>query len=320
MKLGVLTVVFQDQPLAKALDVIRDSGLQMVEIGTGNYPGSRHCNLDRLLASSQAREKFLNQIHRRGLEISALSCHGNALHPNKAIAKKADRVAKKTIRLASLLGVKTVVDFSGCPGDGPGARAPNWVTCPWPPEFLKVLDWQWEKRVIPYWTRHAKFAKEHGVRIAIEMHPGFVVYSPETLMKLRKAVGPVIGANLDPSHLFWQGIDPVRAVAYLGKAIYYVHAKDTRIDPANTAIAGVLDTRHYGNLSQRSWVFRTVGWGHDRKFWTDFVSALRTVGYDHVMSIEHEDALMSPMEGFTKAVEFLREIVIAEKPSEMWWA
>lgn len=320
MKLGVLTALLQNLPLAKALDIVKAQGLQAVELGTGNYPGNKHCNPDKLLASSDARKRLLDMVGSRGLEISALSCHGNPLHPNKKMAKAFDDTAKKTIRLAELLGVKTVVDFSGCPGDGPGAKYPNWVTCPWPPDFLTILDWQWDKVVIPYWTRHAKFAKDHGVRIAIEMHPGFVVYSPETLMKLRKIVGNTVGANLDPSHLFWQGIDPVQSVTYLGKAVHYVHAKDTRIDAANTSVAGVLDTKHYGDIAGRSWLFRTCGWGHGREFWSAFATALRTVGYDHVLSIEHEDSLMSPMEGLAKAVEFLRPIVIQEDAGKMWWA
>jgi len=320
MKLGVLTVVFGQQSLTEALDLAKAHGLEMVELGTGNYPGDAHCNLEKLLKSAEARKRLLEDVGSRGLEISGLACHGNALHPNKALARKFDDTAKKTIRLASLLGVKTVIDFSGCPGDGPNAKYPNWVTCPWPPDFLKILEWQWDDVVIPYWTRQAQFAKDHGVRIAIEMHPGFVVYSPETLMKLRKAAGETVGANLDPSHLFWQGIDPVQSVFYLGPAIHYVHAKDTRIDPANTALCGVLDTKHYGDVRGRSWVFRSCGWGHGREFWTSFASALRVVGYDHVLSIEHEDGLMSPLEGFVKAVEFLKPIVMHETPGEMWWA
>lgn len=321
MKLGVLTALFYDRPLGKALDVVKEQGLDMAEIGTGNYPGNNHCDTDGLLKSADARKKFLAEFEKRGLELSALSCHGNPLHPDRAVAKKFDETAKKTIRLAEQLGVKTVVDFSGCPGDGPKAKYPNWVTCPWPPDFLSILEWQWDKSVVPYWTKHAKFAKDHGVRIAIEMHPGFVVYSPETLMKLRKLVGPTVGANLDPSHLFWQGIDPVKSVRYLGNAIHYVHAKDTGIDPVNTQTGtGVLDTKHYGDLAGRSWVFRTCGWGHGREFWAPFSSALREVGYDHVLSIEHEDSMMSSMEGFTKAVNFLRDIVIREKPGAMWWA
>ena len=140
-------------------------------------------------------------------------------------------------------------------------------------------------------------------------------------MKLRDAVGETIGANFDPSHLFWQGIDPVWAIRNLEGAIYHFHAKDTRIDAYNKAANGVLDTKHYGDELHRSWVFRSVGYGHNMEIWRDIVSALRLVGYDKVMSIEHEDSLMSIDEGLEKAVAFLKEAMIYEpKPTTMGWA
>jgi len=197
---------------------------------------------------------------------------------------------------------------------------PNWVTCPWPDDFSKVVKWQWEEKVIPFWREEVEFAKKHKVRICLEPHPGFVVYNTETLLKLREAVGETIGANLDPSHLFWQGMDPIKVVRELGSAIYHVHAKDTKIDPVNTPINGVLDTKPYSEEIKRSWIFRTVGYGHSYDFWKDFVSALRLVGYDDVLSIEHEDSLMSVNEGFRKAVKFLKEVIVEESKAKMWWA
>ncbi|WP_281172764.1 sugar phosphate isomerase/epimerase family protein [Caldanaerobius polysaccharolyticus] len=175
--------------------------------------------------------------------------------------------------------------------------------------------------LIPYWEKAVKFANEHGVkRIALEMHPGFCVYNPETLLKLRKAVGPTIGANLDPSHLFWQGIDPVAAIRYLGDAIYFFHAKDTKIDPINAPRIGVLDTKHYSDEVNRAWIFRSVGYGHDYQLWKDIVSNLRMVGYDDVLSIEHEDSLFTAEEGFKKAVAFLKEVIPFEAKGGMYWA
>jgi sugar phosphate isomerase/epimerase len=197
------------------------------------------------------------------------------------------------------------VDFSGCPGDSPQSTAPNWVTCPWPPDYLDVLDWQWNEVVTPYWTEHAAFAKEHGVKIAIEMHPGFVVYSPETMLRLRTIAGPGIGCNYDPSHMFWQGIDPIVAIRILGDA--------------NLPRTGVLDTKPYTDERNRSWIFRTCGYGHGAEWWKEFVSTLRMFGYDNVLSIEHEDSLLSPEEGLTKAAQFLNEIVIKEQPAAAWW-
>jgi sugar phosphate isomerase/epimerase len=197
------------------------------------------------------------------------------------------------------------------------------VTCAWPPDYLEVLDWQWNERAIPYWTAEAAFARETGLhKVAFEAHPGFLVYNPETLLRLRAAAGPELGANLDPSHFLWQGIDPIEAARVLGRAgaLFYVHAKDVYLDRANIRINGVLDTKHYANYDERSWSFRSVGYGQDEKFWRDFVSALRTVGYDGVLSIEHEDGLASVAEGLGKAVDVLQRVLLKEQPGEMWWA
>lgn len=201
--------------------------------------------------------------------------------------------------LAEKLGINRIVTFSGCPGGSPADRTPNWVTCPWPDDFSHILEYQWNDVLIPYWKKASAFAMDHGItRIALEMHPGFCVYNPESMMKLRNAVGgTIMGANFDPSHLFWQGIDPVAAIRYLGDAIHFFHAKDTKIDAINTAANGVLDTKHYADEIHRAWIFRSVGYGHDYQLWKDIVSNLRMVGYDDVMSIEHEDSLMTPMEG-----------------------
>jgi sugar phosphate isomerase/epimerase len=228
-------------------------------------------------------------------------------------------VNRKTILLAEKLGVTTVVDFSGCPGDSPDAKAPNWVTCPWPPEYLDVLAWQWDKVVTPFWVERAKFASDHGVKIAIEMHPGFVVYSPETLLRLRTIAGPSIGCNYDPSHMFWQSIDPIAAIRILGDAIFHVHAKDTQFYPSNLSRSGVLDTKPYTDERNRSWIFRTCGYGHGAEWWKEFVSTLRMFGYDNVLSIEHEDSLLSSEEGLAKAAHFLNEIVLKETPGAAWW-
>ena len=219
------------------------------------------------------------------------------------------------------MGVGTVITFSGCPGDHPGAKYPNWVTCPWPEDFLNVLDYQWNDVLIPYWKDAVRFAKSHGInKIALEMHPGFCVYNPYTLLKLRGAVGDAIGANFDPSHLFWQGIEPCEAIKELKDCIFHFHAKDTKLDRRNVAVNGVLDTRHYGDILERSWVFRTVGYGNSEAEWREIMSTLAAVGYDGAISIEHEDALMSVTEGLEKAIAFLKGVIIKEKPGEMWWA
>jgi len=312
--------MFSDRSLKETLDILRPLGLQALELGAGNWPGSAHLNVPELLASSTKCDELKKMLKGEGLEISALSCHGNALHPDKAFAIKSIAAQTDAIKLAEKLGVKTVIDFSGCPGSDDASTKPNWVTCAWPPDFLEVLEWQWDKKVIPYWQKQAKFAAEHGVRIAFEMHPGFVVYNTDTLLKLRKECGNNLGANFDPSHLFWQGMEPIACVRKLGKAVFHVHAKDVKIDPMNTAVNGVLDTKHYGDELNRSWIFRTCGYGHSMEWWKDFVSTLRLVGYDGALSIEHEDSLMSSREGLEKAVAFFKEVLIHEKPSAMTWA
>ena len=318
MRLGLLTVLFHNLSLEEILKAIKKLGISTVELGTGNYPGDSHCKLS-MLKDKKALEEFQRKLKDNGVSISALSCHGNPLHPIREIREKCIETSRKTILLAEKLGVRTVIDMSGCPGDCDSAKYPNWVTCPWPPEFLELLEWQWSEKVLPFWTEQAQFARDHGVRLAIEMHPTFVVYSPETMLKLRAAVGETIGCNFDPSHLFWQGIDVLAVIRQLGPAIYHVHAKDTMLWQANINSSGVLDTKPYKDEANRAWIFRTVGYGHGAEFWTNFVSTLRLVGYDDVLSIEHEDSLMSVEEGLVKAATFLDSIVPKARPAQMWW-
>jgi sugar phosphate isomerase/epimerase len=272
-----------------------------------------------MLENPTALAEFRKVLGDNGAKISALSCHGNPLHPDKDRAKQDREVSRKTILLAEKLGVPMMVDFSGCPGDSPNATAPNWVTCPWPPDYLKVLDWQWNEVVAPYWIEQAKFAADHGVKIAVEMHPGFVVYNPETMLRLRSIAGPNVGCNYDPSHLFWQNIDPIAAVRILQDSIFHVHAKDTQMYASNLPRTGVLDTKPYTQERDRAWIFRTCGYGHGTEFWSELISTLRMFGYDYVVSIEHEDSLLSPEEGLTKAANFLNGIVIREQPGAAWW-
>ncbi|NLI60670.1 MAG: sugar phosphate isomerase/epimerase [Clostridiales bacterium] len=321
MKLGVMTVLFGDRSVEETFKYLSELDVQAVELGTGGYPGKAHANPDELLLDDSKLQELKDLVKKYKLEISSLSCHGNPVHPQKEIADGFHQDFEKTVRLAEKLGVTRVNTFSGCPGDSPGSMYPNWVTCPWPDDFLKILEYQWNEVLIPYWEKAASFAKNHGVdKICLEMHPGFAVYNPETLLKLRSAVGDAIGANFDPSHLFWQGIDPVAAIRELKDAIYHFHAKDTKIDSINTSVNGVLDTKHYGDEINRSWIFRSVGYGNSYKLWKDIVSTLRMVGYDYVLSIEHEDSLMTPTEGLQKAIAFLKEVMVFEEKGEMWWA
>lgn len=319
MKVGVFMALLGNQPLPDALDYVASVGVQAVEIGTGGYPGD-HLDRKALLQDVGKRKALRSKLDALGLALPALSCHGNPLHPDQAVREEFEVAFQETVDLANAMEVPTVITFSGCPGDSDEARYPNWVTCPWPDDFLKVLEWQWQEKVLPYWSRTAERLNQKGVRAALEMHPGFVVYNPETLKRLRAVTGPAVGANLDPSHLFWQGMDPVAAIRDLGESIYHFHAKDTQINPHTTQVNGVLDTKHYGDERERSWIFRTLGYGHDASVWRNIISALRVEGYDGVLSIEHEDSLMSAREGLEKAVAFLQDLVIAEPKAAMWWA
>lgn len=320
MKLGMLTVPFSGMSLEKTLQYLQKLGFEAVELGSGGFTNDAHCKPADLLKDHRKAKDLKKLVESYGMIISALSCHGNPVHPDHNIAEAAHKNYVDTVKLAELLGISTVVTFSGCPGGSDKDTKPNWVTCPWPPEYSEILDYQWEQKLIPYWQNAAKIAEASGVRVAIEMHPGFCVYNTETMNKLHNAAGKAVGTNFDPSHLFWQGMDPVAAIRELGESIYYVHAKDCRIDSINVSKHGVLDTKHYSDEIHRSWIFCTVGYGHDEKVWRDIIVNLRMVGYDGVISIEHEDSLMSVNEGVEKAAKFLKNLIISEKAGTMWWA
>ena len=320
MKLGVMSPALASMNLEDSLKYLNGLGVQCIELGAGGYPGDAHIKPSEIIGNKAKVEEIKGLLKKYDIEISAFSCHGNPLHPNKEIAENFDKQFKDAILVCEEFGIDTIIGFSGCPGDCENSLYPNWVTCAWPDDYGKILEWQWNEKVIPYWKETAEFAKAHGVtKIAFEMHPGFVVYNPETLLKLREAVGDIIGANFDPSHLFWQGIKPSCAIKELKGAIYHFHAKDTKIDKGNTLVNGVLDTKSLGDAVNRSWLFRTVGYGHGKDVWNDIISTLKVTGYDGAISIEHEDALMSPFEGLEKAIAFLKEVLIYESAGEMWW-
>ena len=319
MKIGLFTTLFSKLSLDEVIRRVKPLGIRTLEISAGNYPGDHHLKLDWLNSNAKLKE-FKDKLDNHGITISALSCHGNPLHPNKSFSAMCQETARKTILVAEKLGVTRVIDFSGCPGDSETSKFPNWVTTAWPPDYINILEWQWGKKVIPYWRKFGKFAEDHGVKVAVELHPGFVVYSPETMLRLRAEAGPVVGCNLDPSHMFWQGIDPCMAARALGDAILHVHAKDVHLCAANIAVNGVLDTKPYRDVMRRSWLFRTVGYGHGYDFWADFVSTLRMTGYDDVLSIEHEDGLISAEEGLAKAAALLNQVIVKESPSDTWWS
>jgi sugar phosphate isomerase/epimerase len=306
MKLGVFTPLFAKLSFEDMLKRVQAAGLDAVEIGTGGFPGRDHIDPDALLASADKAREYRQRVADHGLEICALSCHCNPLHPNRDTAREGDELIRRTLQLAEKLQVGTVVTFSGCPGDSDEAKVPNWITSPWPPEMLETLEWQWNEKAIPYWRKTTEAARDHGVRIALEAHPNFIVHNVDTMLRLRAACGEHLGINLDPSHLWWRGVDIPQAIRALGPAIHHFHAKDVVVDRANAAVQGVIDAR-------------SVGHGHDLLAWKEIMEALRLVGYDRVVSLEHEDALMSIDEGFQTAIDTLRQAMLREPAAEAWW-
>ena len=308
MRIGMVTDSLGQLSLDELLQTAADLGIEMLEFPCGNWSSAPHVNLDAMLDSESMRAEFLAKLRGHGISLSALNCSGNPLHPGE-LGRRHQEVTAKTIRLAAMLGVGRVVMMSGCPG-GPGDANANWVTTAWPPEAARVLEWQWDQVLIPYWKGLVAAAKAAGVgRLCLELHGQQNVYNVETLLRLRNAVDPVVGANLDPSHLFWMGADPLAAIRALGPAIYHVHAKDTRVDPSTASVNSLIDTKKMDRLIERSWSYVTLGYGHDVLWWREFCSLLRLVGYDDVLSIEHEDLLLPPIEGVRSSMELLRSAV-----------
>jgi sugar phosphate isomerase/epimerase len=310
--IGVFDPVYDNMSLDQMLDTMSALGMEAIEVGTGGYPNNPHCPLDELIADKAKAKAWQKKFEDKGIRVMTLSCHGNAVHPDKAHAAKDAESFRKTVQLAQILDVKTIVTFSGCPAGTPTDAQPNWITYRWPPEYGQMLDWQWKEKVIPYWKEAAKFARDHGIRrIALEMHPNFVVYNPRTLMKLREAVGEEIGANNDLSHLFWQQCDPVEVIRFLGKqgAIYHAHMKDTVFFPENVAKYGVLNfASEKADLAEASETFRAVGYGHGAGQWKAIVQAYMDIGYDGMLSIENEDPILPGAVGVERAVYVLKNV------------
>jgi sugar phosphate isomerase/epimerase len=317
MKIGLFSPLFKDMSWEEACRSASGYGVKAIEAASGGFAGKGHVHPQELLKDKARRKKFKDTAEKYGLEISALSAHGNPLHPDKRFAAEHSDDLKATAELAPFLGVNVVNCFGGCPGGGEDAKYPNWITCPWPAYFGDAVKWQWEEKLVPFWKEMVKLGRDAGVRFGLEMHPGDMIYNPELLLKLREEIGKEISCNFDPSHLFWQGIDPIVAIERLGDAIVHVHGKDCQINRYVVSFRGVNDWKHYSEIQKRAWTFRTVGYGHGAGFWNDFISALRVVGYDGVISIEHEDLLMSAGEGLGKAVKFLDGVLLREKPAEM---
>ncbi|MEA2609393.1 MAG: hypothetical protein QOJ75_1636 [Chloroflexota bacterium] len=311
MELGLYTDSVPDLDFESALDLAASIGATGIEIATGGQSAAPHMRVFELLEDERKRAAFHDAFDRRGLRIAALNCSAWPLHP--VVGDAHLEIIRATIRLAGQLDVRRIVTMSGTPGDGRDASTFNWIWYPWPQDAIDLRERQWAI-AIPFWRDLAAYAADHGVTsIAFELHPLHLAYNVPTLLRMRDEVGPIIGANLDPSHLFWQQMDPLAAIHALGSAVQHVHLKDTELVPDQVALAGVLDGRPFDDPTQRAWNFRTVGRGHDAAFWGRFVEALVAVGYDDVLSIENEDARQDPVDGVTEAARFMTDVLASAR-------
>jgi sugar phosphate isomerase/epimerase len=307
LKLGFVSDSLGGLPLEAVLDHAVRIGVSGIEVNTGGWSAAPHFDLVAMKSSAEKRRSFLRAFSDRGLEVISLNANGNPLHPTQSIQGECLR---DTIRVAGELGIKTVCTMSGLPAGREGDLMPNWVVSSWPPETQAILRYQWEEKLLPFWTGAVALADECGVeRIALEMHGNQCVYNVPSLLKLRNMVGPVVGANLDPSHLFWMGADPLVAAEVLGKAVHHVHAKDTFLNAPVQATTSLLENGSLTHISARSWSYITLGFGHGENWWRQFCYRLKMGGYDGWLSIEHEDVLLNSLEGLEKSVALLKGVM-----------
>ena len=307
MRLGLYTFSLQRVPFDELLDLASESGIEALELGVSGRAATPGFEAETLLQDSERRAEIQESIAKHGMAISALNATSNPLHPNGEIRKRYLSGLKAAIRLAAQLGVTRVVTGAGCPGESERSRHPAWVV--FSEGYQTVLEWQWEQAAVPIWKEIAAYAKEHGVRICIEVLPGTLTYNTDSFLRFRSLIGETIGANFDPSHLIWQGMDPrVVARAWTG-GIYHAHAKDTLINEAEVSRNGVIEIRPFADWESRSWSFCTVGDGHDAAFWRSVLTSMQAAGYDDVWSIEHEDPTLDERAGVRRNADFLRRLL-----------
>ena len=307
MKLALCTDVLAGLAFPEMLDRVKQYGIEGVEMTAGGWSPCPHVKTEELLASPAALAAFRGELEQRGMEIVALNCSGNPLAPG-ALGEKHTASSYRTVELAAKLGVKKIVMMSGLPGGGPDDKIPNWITSTvsWPDYMPGVIDYQWNEVAIPWWQAFTRHAAEHGIeQIALEEFPSQLVYNPSTLLRLREAVGDIIGMNLDPSHLIAMGADPIAAARKLEGVIYHVHGKDARIERGLADVDGLLEYQPVTQTKTRTWNYVAVGCGQDLKWWKEFFSVLRMTGYNGYVSLEMEDLTMSVEAGLRTSIDAL---------------
>lgn len=321
MEIGLVLVGYMDRPLSEALDVTLAHGITVVEpCGGGHFPDT-HYSPDRLAKDPQALRSFAREFEVRGIRIAAFACHGNPLHPDGGRRTTSRKSFEATCQIASELGVTKVDVLSGVPGGGPQDRVPNWIINSIFPDFQKAYEWQWNEQLIPYWTEAAVTAEKHGVTICMEPHGGDMVYDTDTFLRLRNVIGPTLRINVDPSHLFWLGIDPLRMVSDLGPGMVgYATVKDVVFRKDEIARNGLLPGCNYADWDKRSWTYRALGYGHPEEFWRQFVSALRLAGYDEELAIEIEDPYLTRDDAVRVSLDMMRRVMPRDpQPAGNWF-
>lgn len=307
MKLGFVSDSLGTLDFEQLLDTAVALNVSGVEVNTGGWSTAPHFDLKNMKKSASARAEFQRAFSDRGLEIISLNANGNPLHPTDSEQRDC---LKDTVRIAGDMGIETICTMSGLPAGSAADTVPNWVVSSWPPETKSILDYQWNEVLLPFWSEMAALAKESGVtRFALELHGNQCIYNVPALQKLRKETGPVIGANLDPSHLFWMGADPLAAASALGDAVYHVHAKDTLLNGPVQATTSLLENGSLMDIPARSWSYITLGFGHGEQWWRQFCYQLRMAGYDGWLSIEHEDVMLNSLEGLERSVQLLQKVM-----------
>ncbi|MCH6471393.1 sugar phosphate isomerase/epimerase family protein [Sinomonas terrae] len=326
MKLGVYNAILHDRSLPEALEVIAGLGLSGIEINTGGFLPAAHVpTFEDVLVSDTARDDYLGLFEGTGVAIAGLNCNGNPLHPKPEIGHKHAEDIRRSIRLAERLGQNRVVTMSGLPGGEPGATVTNWIVNAWNSAALDVLDYQWGIAA-EFWREIDRLAADHGVKVALELHPQNLVFNTADVHRLVELTGATnVGVELDASHLFWQQMDPVAVVRELGSLVFHAAAKDVRVNPENARLYGVLDNR-FRRLSpdeprtnlggdewanewpkESAWDFVALGRGHDTAYWAEFLKALHEVDPDMMVNIEHEDVSLGRIEGLEVAAKVLLE-------------
>lgn len=308
LRIGLVTEPLAHRALLDVMDWVVEEVPEItdLEIGTGAYAPTSHCDMPVLLGDPSARRMWQAEIAARGLRLSALNVWGNPLHPDQAIARLHDEALRDTIRLAAELGVDRIVAMAGCPGGAPGDGTPHFPAGGWLPYLEKIHERQWNDRVRPYWSALDEFTRRThpGLLICLELHPGTIAHNVESFERLAE-LGPTIAANIDPSHFFWMGMDANKVSRRLAGRVGHAHGKDVVFDHEKLALNGLLDRRWPAPPEEMPWTFATVGRGHDADWWRRFAGDLAEAGRAHTIAIEHEDPFVLPEAGIIAAAQLL---------------